>query len=256
MRVRLIIVIFVTIFFLNGCNQPDKKLVAGIKEGQQLYSQGNYVGAERKLGAVISAYPSLPACAEAYYLRGLVRIKEGRTILAEQDFKRALNLARRDDLKTNAHICLGSIYFDRKLWDNAYHHYRRACNNLPKVSPNEWVLYRLGLSAQKTGRWVEARKYFARLMREYPNSQAAELAHRRISYEFFTIQAGAFSKHYGARKRFEQLKANGLPARIENQVVSGKRLQVVFVGRYKKSYQAREELKKVRSIVPDARIVP
>jgi len=152
MKVHAILILFVCFSVLGGCNQPDRKLTDGIREGHRLYSQGNYIGAERKLGAVISSYPSSPVSAEAYYIRGLVRVRQGRTILAEQDFKRAIELAKRDDLKTNAHICLGSIYFERKLWDKAYHHYRRACDNLPKLSPNEWVLYRLGLSAQRTGR--------------------------------------------------------------------------------------------------------
>ncbi len=256
MRVLLAFVIFVTIFSLVGCNQPNKKLVEGIKKGQQLYSEGNYVGAERELGTVISAYPSKPACAEAYYLRGLVRIKQNQTILAEQDFKRALELAKRDDLKTNAHICLGSIYFERKLWDNAYHHYKQACNNLPKVSPNEWVLYRLGLAAQKTGRWREARKYFARLIREYPESQAARLARARIGYNYFTIQAGAFSKVSGAKKRSSELEAHGFDTRIETHINNGSKLYVVFVGRYKNYYQATGTLNKVKKFVSDARIIP
>ncbi len=255
-RVLFTFIIYVNIAFINGCSQPDKKLVEGIKQGQQLYSQGNYVGAERKLGTVISAYPSSPASAEAYYLRGLVRVKEGRKILAEQDFKRAIELTKRDDLKTNAHICLGSIYFDRKLWDNAYHHYRQACKNLPKISPNEWVLYRLGLTAQKTGRWKEAKKYFARLMREFPDTKAAKLARNKIGYEFFTIQAGAFSKPYGAKKRYNQLRSQGLAVRIESQAANGKMLNIVFVGKYENIYKANEILKKVRNIVPDARIVP
>ncbi len=256
MKTHTIGISIILLIFLAGCNQPDKKLVAGIKDGQRLYSQGNYIGAERKLGAVISDYPSSPASAEAYYIRGLVRVRQGRTILAEQDFKRAIELANRDDLKTNAHICLGSIYFKRKLWDNAYHHYLKASDNLPRLSPNEWVLYRLGLAAQRTGRWKQARKYFARLMREFPDTQAARLARSKIEYEFFTIQAGAFSNRSGAMRRYKRLRSKGLSVRIENQGTDGKTLNVVFVGKYKDLYDAERYLKKVKRIVPDARIVP
>jgi len=93
-------------------------------------------------------------------------------------------------------------------------------------------------------------------MREFPKTQASALARNKIGYEFFTVQAGAFSNHSGATRRYNQLRSKGLPVRIENQGADGRTLQVVLVGKYKDLYQANQSLKKVKSIVPDARIVP
>ncbi len=257
MTQRYVITTFTLIScLLAGCQRVDPKLKSGLKEGEKLYSEGNYLGAERKLSTAISVGPSSPAVAEAYYLRGLSRLKLNRLILAEQDFQRTLKVTNREDLKTNANICLGSIYFKQKKWEKSYIHYQSSAHKLPILSPNDWVLYRLGLDSQRTGRWDEGKRTFARLIREFPGSEAAKLAKLKINYHYYTIQAGAFSSSARARRRVASLKRVGLPARIENAEADGKSLKVVIVGNYDDIYEASRELREVKRQVPDARIVP
>jgi len=239
-----------------GCSFVNPRLADGIREGQKQYARGNYIGAERLLTDAISKDPQSPAVAEAYYIRGLARLKLLQHSIAEQDFRRALRLAARDDLKANAHVCLGSMAFEHQEWDTAYKHYRLAESQLPVLSPGDWILFRLACSAQRSGRWNEGKKYFARILREYPDSDVARVARRDIGYEYFTIQTGAFASQQGAYLQFNQIKRYGLPVRIEVINKDSRSLRAVYVGRYNDYYQASKGLIKVKGIVPDARIVP
>jgi len=241
---------------LIGCQRVNSRLAEGIRRGQRQYAAGNFVGAERVLSSAIAVQPSSPAAAEAYYIRGLTRLKQGQVQGAEADFICAVELAERDDLETNCRICLGSIAHDRGDWRGAYEQYDKVADRLPSVSPNDWILYRLGDSAQKIGKWSKARKYFGTVIREFPNSQAATLAKRKLKFSYFTIQAGAFSRAANARARVALLEKANLPARRETRNRNGKPLQIVYVGKYGDFASAAGALERVKTIVSDARIVP
>jgi tetratricopeptide (TPR) repeat protein len=251
---RLVLIILVSV--LSGCSLVSPQFADGIREGQKQYARNNYLGAERLLTATISKDPRSPAVAEAYYIRGLSRLKLNRRSLAQQDFQRALQLANREDLKANVYVCIGSIAFEDGDWEIAYTHYKAAENNLPILSPSDWILFRLASSAQRSGRWGEGKKYFARILREYPTSDVAKSAKRYMNSEYFTIQTGAFADRSGAAKQIQQLKRINLPVRIEDVHSNGRLLQGVFVGRYPDYYQAGKGLERVTGVIPDARIVP
>lgn len=241
---------------LGGCSMVNPDLAEGIREGQKQYARKNYLGAERLLTEAISKDPRSPAVAEAYYIRGLARLKLFRMNIAQQDFKRALALATREDLKGNVHVCLASIAFEQEDWDTAYKYYKAAEVNLPILSPSDWILFRLASSAQRSGRWEEGKKYFARILREYPDSEVAKSARRYMNCEYFTIQTGAFSNSLGAQAQASQLQQAGLSARVDVVNMNGKSLKGVFVGRYNYYSQASKGLAKVQKVIPEARIVP
>jgi tetratricopeptide (TPR) repeat protein len=233
---------------------PD--LADGIREGQKQYARKNYLGAERLLTEAISKDPRSPAVAEAYYIRGLARLKLYRPNVAQQDFKRALGLATREDLKGNVYVCLGSIAFEEENWDQAYQYYRKAEKNLPLLSPGDWILFRLASSAQRSGRWDEGRKYFARILREFPDSEVARSAARYVNCQYFTIQTGAFANMVGAQTQMMELQRAGLPVRSNPVNINGQMLKGVYVGRYNDYSKASKGLAKVQKVIPNARIVP
>lgn len=241
---------------LAGCQQVNPQLAEGIRKGERQYVRGNYVAAERVLSGALEHDPNSAAAAEAYYIRGLTRLKRSQMRLAEQDLTVALDLAGREDLRTNCRVCLGSISYERGQWWRAYDQYRHVADKLADVGPNDWVLYRLGDAAQKIGKWDEAKKYLARVIREFPKSQAAASAQRRLKYDYFTIQAGVFSKRAGANSRVVLLQNAKLPARKETRYSGNGNLQAVCVGKYETFISASRTLTRVKKLVPDARIVP
>jgi hypothetical protein len=135
-------------------------------------------------------------------------------------------------------------------------HYKAAEGNLTDLSPSDWILFRLACSAQRSGRWDMGKKYFARILREYPDSETSRSARRMLKCEYFTIQTGAFSSSAGSSTQMMKLREIRLPARTEVININNRSLQGVFVGRYKDYYQATKGLNLVKRVVPDARIVP
>lgn len=253
----ILMALTISLGLLAGCSNVNKKMAEGIREGQRQYSRGNFLGAERVLTGAVSVEPENPAVAEAYYIRGLARLKLMRHSVAEQDFQRALRLTDREDLRGNAHVCLGSIAWEDEEWDTAYQHYRLAADSLTLLSPSDWILFRLASSAQRSGRWEEGRKYFARILREYPDSETTRAARKNLSYWYFTIQLGAFSTPQAAFARVAELKRYGLKTKVYPMTApDGRALKGVFLGRYNDYYQATKGLIKVRRIVSEARIVP
>jgi len=254
---RLVLLIFsLACAVVAGCQTVDSRLAAGIRQGDRNYRQGNLIGAERALTAALRVNSQCPAAAEAFYIRALTRLKQGNVRGAEADLICAVELAERMDLKTNCQVCLGSIAYERQNFRRAYEHYRQACDDLARVSPNDRVLYRLGVSAQKIGKWRQASRYLGRVIRDYPRTASARLAKKLVRYEFYTIQAGAFRRPMGASARVASLRKAGLPGRCEQKSSGGQALRIVYVGRYKDFKSASESLDKVKRIVPDARIVP
>jgi tetratricopeptide (TPR) repeat protein len=200
--------------------------------------------------------PDSSAAAEGYYIRGLAGLKLLKHSVAAQDFRRAIRLTNREDLRANAHVCLGSIAYERGQWDEAYKNYQAAEGNLTHLSPSDWILYRLASSAQRSGRWEEGKQYYARIIREFPNTDVSVSARKNLKYDYFTIQVGAFSDSQGAAVKMNELRRLKLSARVDSLNVNGRTLKVVTVGRYNDYDKASKGLGRIRKIVPDARIVP
>ena len=242
---------------LAGCQQQvDKKLTEGIGKGLQAYYQRNLVSAEQLLTSAIAVDPHSPAAAEGYYVRGLVRNDRGEVRLAEMDFFVAMELSKREDLKTNCQISLGSIAYNNGDYRHAYEYYLKASDHLPKMAPNESVLYRLGVCCQNIGQWEEAKKHFARVRRDFPYTQAVGWAEKRMKYNFFTVQAGVFSRAEGARRAMAGLQNAALPATAITRRDGDVTHQIIYVGKYNDYASAAKILERVKKIVPDARIVP
>ncbi|MFA5863662.1 MAG: tetratricopeptide repeat protein [Phycisphaerae bacterium] len=257
MHIYKLAIVATILGILSGCSNVDLKMADGIREGQKQYSRGNFIGAERILSGSISMDPKNPAAAEAYYIRGLARLKLLKHSTAGQDFQRALRIADREDLRANAHVCLGSIAYELGDWDIAYQHYKAAEENLPHLSPSDWILFRLASSAQRSGRWDEGKKYYARILLEFPESETAKGARRNMNYGYYAIQVGAFSTAQSAFARVYQLKRAGVTAKVYPiTTAEGRSLKGVYVGRYNDYYQAGKGLVKIRKIIPEARIVP
>jgi tetratricopeptide (TPR) repeat protein len=235
-----------------GCLQVNPKLADGIRQGDRSYRQGNLLGAERVLTQALAEDNSSPEAGEAYYLRGLVRLKLNKVREAQSDFVRAAEITQSDEVKANARACLGSIAFNKKQYQQAYVFYRQAADSLPQISPTDRVLYRLAVSAQRIGQWQTAQRTFSQIIRNYPDTASAKEAQKAIKYNYYTIVAGAFANASSATVRVNALNKAGLPARIEWNGT----LNSVRVGRYNNYPLAERALQRVRQVVPEALIVP
>jgi len=225
------------------------------------YAKGDTAAANKRLDSIILQYPIAVESAEAYYLRALCRIKQGKSGDALADLQQCVKLSSRSDLTGKAYAAMGGIQQDMGQWGPAAESYQKALQNLPKPGspgPTDQVLLRYGMCLQRQGRWDEAREAFSTLINRYPNSPFVEDARRRFSWKhsYFSIQCGAFVRPSQADGLIRKLRSALSEAWIEPEARFGRPMYVVYEGKYGTYAQADGGLRTARHVTPEAFIVP
>jgi tetratricopeptide (TPR) repeat protein len=243
---------------LSGCGPLPPEAVQQLQQGQQHYKAGKYAEAVKVLDRFLAGWGATEAAAEAYYIRGQSYLKLDQPKRCRADLERALTQCKRPDLCARIHVALGSMDWEAGRTSSAVDHYRQALPDLADRPPKDIVLYRLGVGLQQAGEWSQARRHFAELVGGYPTSPVITAARLRFSwtYDYFTIQVGAYSSGGSAAKEVERLRKAGLEAEKQLDARSGRPLHAVRVGRYPTYAEAERELARVRRVAGDAIIVP
>lgn len=242
----------------TGCDRLPAPAVTRIRQGHRAYRQGDYARAQRLLSPVIAAHADQPDVGEAYYVRGLARLRAGQTKAAANDFQAALRVADRSELKALLHAQLGNLAFEDGQYGSAARHYRRAAPDLPNRSPTDRVLLRYGVSLQRAGRFRQAKLVLADLLTRFSSGSAAAEAHRKLAWigDHYSIQCGVYSNQANAQATARKLRAQGLEASAWRETHNGSTRYVVRAGRYTRRADAERALPNVRRIIPDAFVVP
>ncbi|OPX23976.1 MAG: hypothetical protein B1H04_03180 [Planctomycetales bacterium 4484_123] len=221
------------------------------------YQRGDDSTAITQAGKFLAMHPRLPASAEAYYIRGLARCRTGQTAAGKADLLTAIRLARRADLKAQAHAKLGELAYVGGELAEAERHYRAVLElGRPAAPPADQALYRVACILQRRGRWSEADLLLRRLRHLFAETPLAERARQRVGARFWSVQAGAFGRRPGAQELADRLRAAGLPARVDLELRGGKLMRLVLVGAYSTYQAASRVLPEVRKLRSDAFLVP
>lgn len=85
-----------------------------------------------------------------------------------------------DRLARHEHI-VARFYMKRGSWEAASHRLNFLIDSYPHFAQRDAVFYDLGQALSRLGRHGEARLYFERVITEFPNSDYAEPARRRLT---------------------------------------------------------------------------
>ena len=257
-RGRLSAVTLLVLVAAGGCNDLPAPAVRQIKRADQAYRLSRYLESDRLAGEVIRAHSRKPDTAEAYYLRGLSRLKQARRADAEADFRAALRLCRRRALEVLLCVQMGNLAFQDGAYARSAGFYRRGADDLPANVPIGQVWYRYGLSLQRSGEFDRARAVFRRLVNGRPAGAMGSNALRQMAWkhDYFTVQCGAFSRMESARAAAANLLGQGIEAVASRQDRRGAPPYVVYAGRYRNYAFASAALPAIRRIQGDAFIVP
>jgi len=241
-----------------GCDGPvspeGRRL---LQAGHAAYLRGEDAAAEEATTRFLQLHPRLEESAEAYYIRGLARCREGRVQAGKEDLSAALRLGRRPDLLARAHLALGNLAYDAGRLDQAWTHYRAVLDNVAAGSaPADQAMFRLGSILQRQGRWDEADHYFYRVMHLFDGMELARRSAARVRARRWSVQVGAFATAGAAAELTKRLRAAGLPARTDLELRGGKLLRLVRVGAYPTHEQALGRLAEVRKSFPQAFLTP
>ncbi len=228
-----------------------------LQESDLAYRRADDASTVELTSRFLELHPRLRQSAEAYYLRGLARKRQGRTDQAKDDFQAAVSLSGRVDLLARAHLSLGEIAFEAGDMAKAQEHYAEIVEINPSAAPpSDQALYRLGSILQRQGKWRQADARFMRLIRLFDGSELARRAEDRARATRWSIQVGAFADIEGARQFQRKCRAAGLDARMDLDLRGGKLLRLVRVGSYPRYELARANLERIRKVGKDAYITP
>lgn len=243
---------------LSGCTIMGPAERQSLREASEQYNRGEVPAAVVRLDRLIRDYGSAPEVAEAYYLRGLCRMKMGQVRPAISDFENAVDKSQRDEVTARARASLGTIAFQNSEWGRAADLYAASVNHLPDQPPTDQILYDAGVALQRAGRWKEASFQFARILNRFRDRPIATEARRMAAWrhEYFSIQLAVFANADAAAASVSNFRARGLDAVQENLPRAGGAMWVVMAGRYALFADAVAALPRARQIQPSAFIIP
>lgn len=114
-----------------------------------------------------------PMSAEELFDRGMESFRAGELGQAVLDFGEFTEKHRTHPLTPSAHFWIGEAYFRTRDFEHAAGEYQRAIDLAPTGERTADALLRLGLALRSLRREDRAREVWARLLRDFPDSEAA-----------------------------------------------------------------------------------
>ena len=114
-----------------------------------------------------------PISAEELFDRGMESFRAGELGQAVLDFGEFAEKHQTHPLAASAHFWIGEAYFRSRDFEHAAREYQRAIDLAPSGQRTPDALLRLGLALRSLSREDRAREVWARLVRDFPESEAA-----------------------------------------------------------------------------------
>lgn len=233
---------------------------ADYEEGLRAYLEGRYAQGARRLSRVAAQTADPALRARASLLEGRCRLALKEFHQAEVCFRRGLQVGSLPrEVRAGLELGLADSLYGQERYAEAAEGYCRLLRRYADAVPADEAAFKLALALQRSGRWAEARREFARLASRYPQSPRAATA-RRLSLsteEGFSVQCGAFRSAGSARRVAEELHSKGFEARlVPIKSASGENLTAVRVGRCRTWAEAAALRTRLQAAGFEARIVP
>lgn len=243
---------------LAGCTEFGPAEREMLVQANQQYARGDVSGATGRLNRLIKDYGQAGEIGEAYYLRGLCRVRAGQPEAARKDFEEAVSRSSRNDLAARAQASLGTMAYERGRWSDAAEHFAKALPGLPNQPPKDEVLFSAALANQRAGNWKKATTYLAELLRNFHDRPIATEARRLAAWrhDYYAIQLAAFQGSDNAQDAVKSWRRKGLDPDLENVPRGGAAIWIIKVGRYRTYAEATSALPGIRKLEPKAIIVP
>lgn len=259
-RTRTGSVWFASLALATGCHQLTPSARQQLADGAHAYNIARYGPAKETLTSFINDNDQSQEVSEAYYIRGLARLKLRQRTEARQDFQAAVAKSARKDVTLRAQTSLAIMAYDDADWASAVRHYEDAILWINDLRDYDDHLLRYAISLQRLGRWEESSRMFADILQDHPSGSASKTAKIMLGWNhpYFTVQCHALGKAQAADKEVARLRATGLKAAKTLDTRSGRAMYLVQVGKYRTYDEALQGLQRVRRIgeVSTARVVP
>ena len=254
--------LFATLLLVGCAANPAKQ---NLTEGYAALEQKKFDEAITKANAVLlqsSPGQQAQGAAEAHYLKG--RVLEEQVAATPHESKVNLQAARTEYIQALSsnppprlepliRTSLGNVAYFQDDYTTAIEQWAAAYPRLESPDVRSWVIYRIGLSQQRLGRFEQADQTFARVQQEFPNTIPAQRAREHQGARQFYVQLATFASAASADQTSNRLRQQGVaPVRVTD--AQGRHL--IRVGPIASYPQAQLTRQRFLSQYPDAFIVP
>lgn len=241
----------------TGCQSMTERQRALLDQGEQAFSGRQYDVAADRLTQFLNEVRDRPAAARGRYVRGMALALRGQRNQAYADLERAATDGD-PDVAWRALAVLGVLHWEDQHWTQAARAFGQAVARMPVTPPMDGLLYRLGLSEERSGNWAAALEAYRRLAGAFPASDYQANVSRRLALraDHFAVQCGVFAQASGAQQLAADLNQRGQSAYIRQELRDGETYHVVLVGRYSSYERAALALTQVQSYMPGAVLWP
>lgn len=257
-RTSIVIALACAALHIAGCAELPAASKVQLSQARNAYDAGDFARCAQLVEPIINEHPKNPQTAEAFYLRGLSRLRQHNRSESLEDFRKGESLARDPLLKALLDVQIANFAFDDDLFDQAAVRYGRAIKNLPNAPPTDAAYYRHGLSLIRSGKFADGRKFLTELATRYPSSEFVKPAARALAWDgdYLTVQCGSFNNMDLAHRAAADLRRQSFDALAYPDPTSSFGRYVVRIGRFRTYSEARGVLNRVRAQVPDAFVLP
>jgi TolA-binding protein len=244
---------------VTGCaanTQPTENRKT-LQAGYQALEAGDYNTAMAQSEQFLRDNPTAGrGTPEALYLQG--RVLEHRAEAADnaghepearanlQDarstYEHALELKPSSKVAALLHAGVANTAYFQEDYFTAMREWSAALPGLQQPEAKAWVLYRLGLSQQRLGRFDEADRTFAEVRKQFPHTEPAQRAATHEGAKAFYVALGSWSDAKGADAVINALHAQGFSATESTHANGRHAVKVGPVNNYEQAKALRARL--------------
>ena len=244
-------------------NEVQTTLTAAYAAFERKQLDQAMAGADR----VLVGNPAGPGAAEAHYLRG--RVLEERatqaankgditsakaSLQAARDaYNSALNAKPAPNVEGNTRAGIANVAYFQEDYTTAITQWTAANDKIAEPQTKAWVLYRVGLSQQRSGRFLDADRTFAAVQQQFPGTEPARRAAAHQGARGFHVQVGVFGAPANADGTLTDLRKEGVIGLI---VADSAGRHIVRVGPVPTYEQAKVLKSRLAGKYPDSIIIP
>lgn len=249
-------------FLLSGC-VPEEATIrssALYEEGVRHYLAGEYAQGAGGLSRAAVEAEDPAVRAKAGLLKGRCHLAMRQFHQAEAAFRRGLEAGSASkEVRAGLELGLADSLYGQERYPEAADSYHGLLRRFSGLVPADEATFKLAIAYQRSGLWEEARRHFARVASEFPESPRAEAARRYAERRSsgFAVQCGAFGSTEAASRLAGELRKKGFaPRSVPVTTTDGRRLTAVQVGSFRTWTEAVELRSRLQAAGFEARIVP
>jgi tetratricopeptide (TPR) repeat protein len=250
--------------FAAGCsdNKPSPQQSTQLTAGYRALDEHQSEQAIEQADAYLRKQPHGPGSAEALYLKG--RGYEQKAAVDRNEITRNLAEARTAYLdalnqqpspQTDGYIraSLSNVAFFQDDYSTSLAEATQAYRLVNSAEIQSVLLYRIGVSQQRLGRFTDADRTFDLVQQRYPGSPIAERARQHAGQRNFFVQLATFNTPAGADKAIESLNTSGIVISKRTDSVGH---TIVNAGPFATYENAKAAKERFAGQYPDALVVP